>query len=178
MSSIADMVQAHLGGNGVAQLAQHLGTDPNTAQAAMAAALPMLLGGMAQTASQPGGADVIHAETDNHAAGTTAPATAAPTPGGGLLGRILGGKQNDVRQEVSKTSGLDIHQAEKALLFLAPIVMTQLARKRQEGNLAPEQLGTVLHQERQTAQDQAQQQAPHLVGALGSALGRIFGGGS
>src|SRR4051812_29431579 len=158
MSSITDMVQAHLGGNGAAQLAQHLGTDQNIAQAAMAAALPMLLGGMAQTASQPGGAAVLHAEADKHATGTAAPGGPAPTAGGGLLGRILGGKQNDVRQEVSKTSGLDMHQAEKALLFLAPIVMTQLARKKQEGSLVPEQLGTVLHQERQTAQQQAQQQ--------------------
>jgi hypothetical protein len=92
-----------------------------------------------------------------------------------LLGRILSTKQENVRQEVSKTSGLDMHQAEKALLFLAPIVMTQLAREKQEGALAPEQLGTVLHQEQQTAQEQAQQQAPHLAGALGSALGRILG---
>jgi hypothetical protein len=68
-----------------------------------------------------------------------------------------------------------MHQAEKALLFLAPIVMTQLARKKQEGNLAPHQLGTVLQEERQVAQDQAQRQAPHLAGALGSAIGRIFG---
>ena len=174
MSAIVDMVQAHLSGDGMAQLAQHLGTDQNSAQTAMAAALPMLLGAMAHTASQPGGAAVLHEETDKHAAGSRAPAP-APTSGGGLLERILGGKQENVRQEVSKTSGLDMHQAEKALLFLAPIVMTQLARKQQEGALAPEQLGTVLHQERQAAQEQAQQQAPHLTGALGSALGRILG---
>jgi hypothetical protein len=132
---------------------------------------------MAQTASQPGGAAVLHEEADKHAAGGAAPGAPSNTSGGGFLGRILGGKQNDVRQEVSKTSGLDMHQAEKALLFLAPIVMTQLARKKQEGALAPEQLATVLHQERQAAQEQAQQQAPHLGGVLGAALGRIFGGG-
>jgi hypothetical protein len=39
-------------------------------------------------------------------------------------------------QQVSQHSGLDIHQAEKALLFLAPIVMAQLARKRQEEGVA------------------------------------------
>jgi hypothetical protein len=178
MSSIAEMVQSQLGSNGMAQLSQHLGTDPNTTQTAVAAALPMLLGAMAHRASQPDGAAVLHSEAEKHATGSGALASAAAMAGGsGLLGRLLGGKQDDVRQEVSKTSGLDVHQAEKALLFLAPIVLAQLGRKKQEAGLAPDQLGTVLHQEGQVAEEQAKQQAPHLGGALGAAIGRIFGVG-
>ena len=54
MSSIMDMVQEHLGDNGMAQLSQHLGVDANTAQAAAAAALPMIVGAMGHGGSQPG----------------------------------------------------------------------------------------------------------------------------
>ncbi len=148
MSSITEMVQEHLGENGLAQLTQHLGVDPNTAQAAVAAALPMLVGA-AHSASQPGGAHVSPVETGN--------------PVGGLLGSLFGGKHADMSQQVSKHSGLDIHQAEKALLFLAPIVMAQLARKRQEGAAPP------------AAQEQSQQTG--LGGVLG-AVERIFHKGS
>ncbi|MFL5518033.1 MAG: DUF937 domain-containing protein, partial [Gemmatimonadales bacterium] len=108
MSSITDMVQEHLGDTGVAQLTQHLGVDPATAQAAIAAALPMLVGAMSGTTSQPGGAPMSPA--------------AATAGAGGLLGSLLGGRHADMSQQVSKSSGLDMHQAEKALLFLAPIV--------------------------------------------------------
>jgi hypothetical protein len=179
MSSIAEMVQTQLGSTGIAQLSQHLGTDPATTQAAVAAALPMLLGGMAHTARQPGGAAVLQSEADAQGGlPMDAASPAAAVGGGGLLGRLLGGKHDDVRQEVSKTSGLDMHQAEKALLFLAPIVLAQLGRKKQESGVDPNQLSTVLHQERQVAQEQAQQHAPGLGGAVGAALGRIFGRGS
>jgi hypothetical protein len=178
MSSIAEMVQSQLGATGMAQLSQHLGTDPDTTQTAVAAALPMLLGAMAHRAGQPDGAAVLHSEAEKHAAVSGAlPSTATGSGGGGLLGRLLGGKQEDVRQEVSKSSGLDVHQAEKALLFLAPIVLAQLGRKKQEAGLGPDQLGTVLHQERQVAQEQARRRVPQLGGALGTAIGRLFGGG-
>jgi hypothetical protein len=122
MSSINDLVQEHLGDQGLTQLTQHLGVDPSTAKAAVAAALPMLVGAMSQGGSQPGASSV--------------PPVATPSPSGGLLGSLFGGKHAEATEQVSKHSGLDIHQAEKALLFLAPIVMAQLARKREEGSAA------------------------------------------
>ena len=125
MTSIMDMVQEHLGDNGVTQLTQHLGVDPATAQAAAAAALPMLVNAMSNRASQPGAAGM----PDVSGGGLAGAA-------GGLLGNLFGGDHAQMSQQVSKHSGLDIHQAEKALLFLAPIVMAQLARKRQEGGVA------------------------------------------
>jgi hypothetical protein len=125
MPSIMDMVQEHLGANGVAQLTQHLGVDQGTAQAAAAAALPMLVGAMSSRMSQPGAAQVPPTGTANMAGAA-----------GGLLGNLFGGNHAEMTQQVSKHSGLDIHQAEKALLFLAPIVMAQLAGKRQESGAA------------------------------------------
>lgn len=54
MTSITDMVQEHLRDNGVAQLSRHLGVDPATAEAAMAAALPALVSAASSKLSEPG----------------------------------------------------------------------------------------------------------------------------
>jgi len=116
MASIMDMVQQHLGDNGVDQLTQHLGVDQGTAQAAIAAALPMLVNAAQQQTSSSGGAPSL--------GGLEGAA-------GGLLGSLFGGDHSQAAQQVSQKSGLDIHTAEKALLFLAPIVMAKLMNQRQ-----------------------------------------------
>jgi hypothetical protein len=106
MTSIMDMVRQHLGADGAARLSQHLGVDQSTAQAAVAAALPALVGAVSNRTSQPGAG------------------------GGGLLGELFGGNHKETAQQVSHQSGLDLHQAEKALLFLAPIVMAKMAQSQ------------------------------------------------
>jgi len=156
MPSIMDMVQEHLGGDGVAQLTQHLGVDQGTAQAAAAAALPMLVNAMSSRMSSPGAAPMPSSDAGNLGAA------------GGLLGNLLGGDHAEMSQQVSKHSGLDIHQAEKALLFLAPIVMAQLAKKRQQAGTPP--AGST-----STAQPNAQ---PGGLGGVIDAVERIFHKGS
>jgi|SRR5689334_877298 len=116
MPSIMDMVQQHLGDNGVDQLTQHLGVDRATAQAAVAAALPMLVNAAQNQAAQPGGSPSL-----GGLAGVA----------GGLLGNLFGGDHSQAAQQVSKQSGLDLHQAEKALMFLAPLVLAKLMTQRQ-----------------------------------------------
>jgi hypothetical protein len=122
MTSIMDMVQQHLGDNGVDQLTQHLGVDKGTAQAAIAAALPMLVNAAQNQAAQSGGAASM---------GGLAGAA------GGLLGNLFGGNHSEAAQQVSKQSGLDLHQAEKALMFLAPLVLAKFMNQRQPAAGAP-----------------------------------------
>jgi uncharacterized protein YidB (DUF937 family) len=59
VSSLLDSVQQQLGENEISQISQHLGVDPATARSAIDAALPMIVGGLAQHASQPAGASAI-----------------------------------------------------------------------------------------------------------------------
>jgi hypothetical protein len=170
MTSIMDMVQEHLGDGGVTQLTQHLGVDPATAQAAAAAALPMLVDAMSNRASLPGAAGM-----PDVSGGALAGAA------GGLLSNLFGGNHAQMSQQVSKHSGLDIHQAEKALLFLAPIVMAQLARKRQEAGVAsaPGAGSAPSAPAPATAQSGAApaqgQAAPQEPAAQESALGSVLG---
>ena len=103
----------------------------------------------------------------NAASNSSAPAAAGATGGsaGGLLSNLFGGNHAAAAQQVSKQSGLDLHQAEKALLFLAPIVMARYMNQRQSGGTAPASPGT--------AQPAAEAEHSGLGGVLG-AVERIF----
>jgi hypothetical protein len=163
MPSIMDLVQEHLGDSGVAQLTQHLGVDQGTAQAAAAAALPMLVNAMSSRTA-PSGA-------------TNIPTGAGGLAGaaGGLLGNLFGGNHAEVSQQVSQHSGLDIHQAEKALLFLAPIVMAQLQRRQQTagaGTAAPAS-NAAAPTAAGAPPGQAPQPAPQQESGLGGVLGAV-----
>jgi hypothetical protein len=147
-TSTMDLIQQHLGDDGIAQLTQHLGVDPNTAKAAAEAALPQIINAMTNQASQPGAA-----------AGIGGLAGLA----GGILGSLFGGNHADVSQQVSNKSGIDLHTAEKALLFLAPIVLAKL--QQQQAGAPPSA---------QPTQPQAAQ-PPQPQADGDSALGRVIG---
>ena len=53
------MVQEQLGAGGVDAISRQIGADPSATRSAIDAALPMLVGGMAEHAAQPQGADDI-----------------------------------------------------------------------------------------------------------------------
>lgn len=178
--AILDMVQQHLGQSEVAQISQQLGVDPSVAQTVIAAALPMILGGMARRAAQPQGAATVQDAISDHEGVTDdvpgvlqagPPADVGGT--GGLLGRIFGGHRDTVQQGVQQASGLDPESTKKLLMMLSPIVLGVLARRQFGGRSAqqadPEQLGEVLNQEARTA---ARQQ-PHVGGLLGKLLDAV-----
>lgn len=102
MSGLIDQITAHLGPDQVNAIAQRLGTDPQTAQAAIEQALPLIVGGMANKASTPEGAGALHDALQNHAGmnvsdvlnGVLGSGSSGAGGGlGGLLGGLLGGQQ-------------------------------------------------------------------------------------
>lgn len=176
--ALLDMAKQHLGDAQVAQISQQLGIDPRIAQTAIAAALPMIVGGMARHAAQPQGAGAIQQAATAHEdvpdrvsdvlqAGAPADVGAS----GGLLGRIFGQHDDAVQQGVQQASGLDAEKTKKLLMMLSPVVLGVLARRQFGGQKAtqvdPGQLAGALQQEAQTAQ----QQSPHVGGLLGQLLG-------
>jgi hypothetical protein len=171
VASLLDSVHQQLGQNEISQISQQLGVDPATAQSAISAALPMIVGGLAQNAADPSGASAIHQSLDAHSGvlGNLAGLLGAGglADGGGLLGRILGPHQAPVQEGVKQASGLDPDKTRKLLMILAPIVMGVLARSHANNQSNAGQLGAVLQQEGQVAQQRAQTQAPQLGGLLG-----------
>jgi hypothetical protein len=177
--SLIDLVQQHLGPKEIQQISQQLGTDSATTQNAVQAAVPMMVGGMASTASQPGGANTIQSLFGSHSGvldnlGSLLGA-GAPADSGGLLGKILGEHQPTVQQGVQQASGLQPDQTRKLLMILAPVVLAVLARRHAQssaqGASGNASLGGELRQEAEAARAKAP--SPHVGGLLGMILSHV-----
>lgn len=112
-ASLIDELLGQLQGAPTGRIAQQLGTDARTAQDAIAAALPMIVGALGRNAQQPGGAtELLHALQRDHGgagamdlgsllSGLLGGGRAAPGGMGGLgdlLGSVLGGGAPASRQ--------------------------------------------------------------------------------
>ena len=186
MASILDVVKQHLGPQEIAEIGQQLGTDPAATQQAIDAALPGLVGGMAQTAQAPQGAATIQGLLGSHGGilGDLSSAISGGGMGGGILGSILGQHQPAVEQGVQDASGLQSDKAKKLLMILAPIVLSALARRSMGadgagtapggggglGGILNGGLGDILRQDATQAQQQTQ------GSPMGGILGKILGG--
>lgn len=179
MSSILDIVQQHLGPQELEQISQQLGTDTGTAQQAINAALPALVGGLASNAQQPGGAEGIQQMLGSHGGILGSLGSILGGGGaadGGILGQVLGQHQPAVQDGVQQASGLGSDQTRKLLMMLAPIVMAALAKRAMNHGTAhenPADLNDVLQQDAAQAKQQAQAQGHHMGGILGKILDAV-----
>lgn len=190
MSDIVDTVQQNLTPEVVSQISQQIGVDPATAQQAITAALPVVLGGMASHAEDPAAAAAIHEEADNHAGilgqlGGLIPGGAGGMLGGlasaigagglgGVLGNVLGQKSPQVQDGVSKASGLDPQRARQLMMILVPIVLAAIAHRKRTTGMAPSEVGPTLQNQARTAQAEAEKQSPHMGGILGSIMSHVM----
>ena len=128
--SILDIIQQQLGAGGTQQIANQIGADPSTTQSAIQAAIPMILGGMAGNARQPGGASAISSML-GQAGGLGGMLGGLMGGGGGgiggMLGGLLGQHQDIVQQGVQQASGLSGGQTGQLLASLAPMVLAAIA---------------------------------------------------
>lgn len=154
--SVLDLVQQHLGPSEIQQISQQIGADPGSTQTAVEAALPMLLGGMASNAREPGQASAIQGAMEQHASalgglggglggilgslgglgGLAGALGGGGGGGGGILDSILGRQHGAVQDGVQQASGLDRSQVQRLLMMLAPIVLAALARRHQQQQAA------------------------------------------
>jgi hypothetical protein len=177
MASMTDLMDELLQGGALDQISSRIGADPAQTRQAIQQALPMLLGGLERNAASPQGAQSLqHAlATDNHASilddlsgylsGTRQDRA---SNGAGILEHILGAQQQPAAQALSAKSGLGSASIMQLLITLAPLVMGMLGKKAGSGGMPD--LGSILGQERSTAQDRAPD--------MGDILGQVFGGGS
>jgi hypothetical protein len=154
---LIDMIARMGGADGVAAMASRVGLTPDQAQAAMAALVPALTGGMAKQA-QAGNASIVDQLAGMAAAYTgSAAGDGAVAQGNDILGSIFGSKDvsRAVAAQAASQTGLDIN----ALKAMLPMVATMAASALGNGT------GTVA--------------APAGgMGGLGGLLGGLLGGGS
>ena len=160
MFSLQDLLGQEQGTQAVDQISQNVGAESSMVNSAIQAALPMILGGLANNAATPTGAESLNSALDrDHDGGLLGNLgglgsmifggqQAAPPPrqadAGGILGHIFGNNQGQVAQEVSNKSGLSISQVAPILMMLAPIVMSYLGQQKQQQNVGADGLGGLL----------------------------------
>ncbi len=160
MFSLEDLLGQEQGMQAVGQISQQVGAEPSIVNTAIQAALPMILGGLANNAATPEGAESLNGALDRDHDGSLlgnlgglgsmifGGQEAAPPPrqadAGGILGHIFGDSQGQVAQEVSNKSGLSLSQVAPILMMLAPIVMSYLGQQKQQQGVGADGLGGLL----------------------------------
>jgi hypothetical protein len=185
MASILDLLGSQLDSSTVDRLGRQVGATPEQARAAVATALPALLGALQRNSASPRGADALGAALDRDHDGAILDDLGALLGGGPSasnersLDHIFGNRRGNVEDAVASRAGLDRGQAMQLLAMLAPLVLGALSRARQRGGAAGDAgpggggladiLGGALGQLRQRG-------AAGGGGGLGGGLGGILGG--
>ncbi|ACO45665.1 DUF937 domain-containing protein [Deinococcus deserti] len=126
-----------LGGMGQAQqtVSRQLGTSPHQTEAAMEAALPLLLGALTRNAQTPEGAAALSGALDRHDGRALdlfgQGQVPDPQDGQKILGHLFGNQQHAAANAVSRRAGIDPQMAMQVLMMLAPLVLNYLGRLRQ-----------------------------------------------
>ncbi len=139
----ADLLQqltSQLSGGNLDALSQQLGVDQGTANQAIQAALPMILGAMAKNASSPDGAQALTQALQKDHDGSILDnlggflGSSDNGSGSGILGHVFKASLPMIISSVSKMSGMQEGQAGSLLENLAPVVMGALGKQqRQQG---------------------------------------------
>lgn len=177
MFSLQDLLGQEQGGQALDQMSNQLGAQPSVVNSAISMALPMIVGAMANRATQPQLTNEIvnnDGSILDNLGGFLGNSNQIQNSGGGLLGMLLGGGQTAAAQQISNQSGLNMGQVASLLMMLAPIVMGYFGRQQSNGNLDAGGIGAMLGQQQQ----QIQQQQPGIMGMLGGILDRNHDGSS
>ncbi|MCB0837018.1 MAG: DUF937 domain-containing protein [Bacteroidetes bacterium] len=155
--SLIEQLTQQISGQALQSLSQQIGADPNTTNAAISAALPMLVGAMAKNASTQDGAASLHNALANDHDGSIldnlGSFLGSPDngPGAGILRHVLGAKQTGVEQGVSQLSGMDASKVTMLLQNLAPLIMGYLGQQQRKQGLDIGGLASILFQEKSRA---------------------------
>lgn len=166
MFSLEDLLGSQQGNQAVEQISQNLGANQSVVNSAIQMALPAILGGLANNVQSPQGAEslnnalqqdhngsLLDSLSDFLQGGVPSPQQATrQTNGAGILEHILGGNQSNAAQQISEKSGLSMGQVASLLITLAPIVMSFLGKKKQQGNLDSGGLSDLIRGQQQQMQ--------------------------
>lgn len=180
-----DILQGQLSDDMIGQLSQHIGAEPQQTASAAQGIFATILGGLANNASNEGGLSALGAALDRNHDGSMvddlmgmvgsmmsgSSAQSGATNGLGMLGHILGDRQETAAAQIGESSGLSMGQVMKLMPILAPIVMNVLGRAKSQGNLGLGDLAGVLMGSAQSAQQGG------FGDLLGAVLGQVMGGG-
>jgi hypothetical protein len=154
MDSVFEQLLSQLSGEAVNQIGKQVGVAPQQAQQVAGASCSCRLS--RNTASSDGAAGLAGAlkrDHDGSILGDLAEAVGRPETiqdGSAILGHVLGPKQENVVNSVSRAAKMDTSQVGQILAILAPIVLGALGKAQRTRNLDEQGLSALLQQERET----------------------------
>lgn len=112
-------------------IAKKLGIDPSVAKAAVAVAVPAIVGGLSANAQDASGAKSLEAALGSHAGKSTDLSKIDTADGAKIVSHVFGTKKDEVVDAVAKKSGgVDLGPIVQQLLpIIAPIVLAFLAQQ-------------------------------------------------
>ncbi len=182
-----EILQSQLSDDVLGQLSQQIGAEKEQTATAANDIFATLLGGMASNANSANGLQSLASALDRDHDGsilddlmgmvgnmsqTTDNSAPKALNGAGILGHILGDRQEVAAQQISQNSGLNVNQIMKLMPVLAPIVMGVLGRAKNSsgGGLDLGGLANILMGSVQNAQSSG------YGDLIGSVLGGVLGG--
>jgi len=172
MNAITQIIMQQLAGGASQQIAQRFGISESTANTAVQIAIPLILTALARNAAQPQGADNLHQALNNDHDGSIFSnlsgylADPQAGNGAGILGHVFGGQQSTVENNLAQATGLDSNSATGIMEMIAPLVMGAVGQTQQQSGLSSTGLSNMLS----TQEQEAQANAPDVMGMLGSML--------
>jgi hypothetical protein len=172
MDTLTQQLIQQLAGDGLSQISQQIGADPQSTGSALSAAVPLLVSALAKNASKPKGAKALHKalkkDHDGSILGDLSGFLGNPQAanGAGILDHILGSQQPVVTQGLAQGTGLDSNQVGQLLQIAAPLLMGALGQHQQQQSLNSNGLSAFLGGQQQAAQ----QSNPDLMSTLNSLL--------
>lgn len=183
--NLMDILQGQISDEMMGQLSDHIGAAPEQTAQATQGIFATLLGGLANNASSENGLASLASALDRDHDGSmlddlmgmvggmlSGGGDTRATNGAGILGHVLGDRQETAAEQISQSSGLSAGQVMKLMPILAPILMSVLGKARNSGGLDLGGLAGVLMGGAQQAQQQS-----GMGDLIGSVLGGLMGGG-
>lgn len=180
-----DVLRGQLSDDTVDQLSNYISADRAQTQDAAENIFATLLGGLANNASTESGLSSLSAALDRDHDGSMlddlaglvggmfggAQQDARSTNGLGILGHILGDRQEAAANQIGERTGLSMGQIMKLMPILAPIVMQVLGKAKSSANMDNNVLAGVLSGSAQQAESGG------FGGLLSNVLGSVLSGG-
>ncbi|MDD1708710.1 MAG: DUF937 domain-containing protein [Methanoregulaceae archaeon] len=180
MDIVADLMKQVATGDNLSLISKSVGGDEKGVQSALGMGLPMIVGSMANTASKPGGADMITSmmgqlggsnPMDNLGGFLSNPA-AAGSPG--MVSSLLGSQMGPVQAAISQKTGLPPAIVGKVLAIATPIVIGYIGKMFSGKKVDQQGLTSLLGEQSKIAlqsSPEAADMAKQLMGAPKDAAG-------
>ena len=147
MTDVMELIQRQLTGQVLDNMSEQLGTNPLQTASAAQSAINVLLGALTKNSSNQDGASALAGalERDHDGSalddilgsvmGSLGSSPSKSLNGAGILGHILGTRQNPMIDMIGRMTGMDKSSTGRLMMMLAPIVMGALGKTKKEENL-------------------------------------------